>query len=237
MKNEIKKADPLALLKTDKPLSEKEAEKIADVIAGKEGNVRLAKGLWWNKCKHGTREKLCNKYGWADRTMRYYARYSDEIQNGSNGPVSIPYTEWRKATDKGIKKAERIKLIESSKTEKEFRKKVEKAIEKKEKKENSFGNGPTITITDDGKDDPETETETGQETETETNQDPESEPVTPDSMDFYEAMEFIGMDPPTLKGVNFIYKGLAREFHPDKGGSPADMAKLNEAVKIIREGI
>lgn len=49
-----------------------------------------------------------------------------------------------------------------------------------------------------------------------------------------DALEFLGFEPNsiiTIKGVKAAFKVLARQFHPDAGGTEEGMRKLNDAYE------
>ncbi|NPA04209.1 MAG: J domain-containing protein [Epsilonproteobacteria bacterium] len=53
-----------------------------------------------------------------------------------------------------------------------------------------------------------------------------------------EALETLGLPPlVTFKEIKQRYLSLSQEFHPDKGGSTQEMAKINQAYQILKEYI
>lgn len=49
-----------------------------------------------------------------------------------------------------------------------------------------------------------------------------------------EALEVLDFEAqPTLDELKARYKALARELHPDTGGTPANFARLNEAYRLL----
>jgi len=53
-----------------------------------------------------------------------------------------------------------------------------------------------------------------------------------------EALEVLGLPPlVSYKEIKQRYHSLSKEFHPDKGGSSQEMAKINQAYKILKEYI
>lgn len=51
-----------------------------------------------------------------------------------------------------------------------------------------------------------------------------------------EAIEFFGLrDKISIKSFRKMYRSKSKELHPDRGGDPEKMKKLNESYRIITE--
>ena len=107
MKAEVK---DLAILDTDVVLDGELAWNVAQFISDVESDVRLAKGKFWNRCKHGTREDICDNFGWSYRTMQEYGYYATEIP----ATAGISFTHWRNAKDAGLKAADRPEWLQQA---------------------------------------------------------------------------------------------------------------------------
>ena len=88
----------LSVLNSGGELDDKLAWNVAQLISELEEDTRLAKGKFWNRCKHGTREEICDHFGWSYKSMQEYGYFAREIP-ATAGKLS--YTHWRSAKSAG----------------------------------------------------------------------------------------------------------------------------------------
>ena len=215
----------LTLLDQNVELDGEMAWAIARYIEDAAEDVRLAKGKFWNVCKHGTRAKIASHYNWNDRTTEEYAMYAREIP----GFPGISYTQWYKLKDNGVSVKDRpdwLKKVSDNKwTTKQIGKELDKArteavdkiIETKKKQKK--------------------EVEQKHQKPYEQTRTPFVAPKKP-AITLMEACEFFGLSELswiTERSLTILYRGLAKEYHTDKGGGNGDMVKLNACHEILKK--
>jgi len=194
------------------------AWKVAKYIATAEGDVRLAKGKFWNACEHGARKEICDFFGWKYSTMSKFAMFAKEVLSGSG---KITYTLFEASMSAGVKKADRPailrKAIDNCWTPKQLTEEVNKTKAPKKKPR-------IINVT------PEQAEENKQRREQEAEVEAVKQGMTQD-----QAKEILGISPLTAETLAIIFKAMAKKAHPDTGGSVEAMQLIAEANSTLKE--
>ncbi len=197
-------------------MNSKQAWNLAQLIQDAETDVRLAKGKFWNRCEHGTRQEICEHFGWEKHTMKQYGTFATEMVKMSSTD-SISYSHWNNSRKAGITSEQRPAFLTTAAKEDWTPKTV---------------TAEAIKIT--GKVTPPTITLAGKSKESLDENRRKPSVVAPGKMHALDAKQIFGLAPLSIKTITIIYKALSKEMHPDMGGSDEGMAKLNEAYEVLK---
>jgi len=194
------------------------AWKVAKYIVTAESDVRLAKGKFYNACERGTREDICNYFGWKYSAMAEYAMFANESLAIAK---KTTFTHWKNAKRAGVKKADRPAIlreaIDKCWTPKQLTAEINKAKAPKK---------PTriIEVTPEQLADTQERIKKGGEVE-----------AVKVGMTQATAKEILGISPLTAETLAIIYKALAKKAHPDAGGTVESMQAISEANTVLKE--
>ena len=193
---------------------------IAQMIEDAESDVRLAKGKFWNRCEHGTREEICDHFGWKYEGMRKYGMYAQEmVKIGSNAPVS--FTQWQRARSAKVSQPERVELFNKAAEEGWTPEQIDAAIPKVEKK-------PKVEVF-------KVNFDAEKAVKEQRNKEQLSNKIT---MNRREAAALFGLSPVmwiSEETLKVLYRYYAKQAHPDNGGNADQMILINTAHDIMKE--
>jgi hypothetical protein len=242
MKAEVK---DLTMLDRDIVIDGELAWNVAQLISDADDDVRLAKGKFWNRCKHGTREEICDHFGWNYNSMRRYSKYANAMDSISADRIGYPHflrieeggvplsatPEWlQRAADNGWTPKQLTRAVVDDR-----RQRVDDTIKSKKESGELPENATQESIVEDTK---KSARERADEIGVKYREIPKTQEEKSTGMTMVEACEFLGLA--TLAWIaedtlEFIYKGYAKQLHPDRNGNTGEgMQRLNAAHEILK---
>jgi hypothetical protein len=226
----IKSQIGLSLLDEDGQFDDDVAWNIAQLIADMEGDIRLAKGKFWNRCKDGTRVEICTHFEWNYENMKQYGRFARLRATLS---CDVTFTDWKKLRKIGIVDGDMLEIL--GKWGPDQTNDEKKAIIKQIKEE--YHNRRRQGLIN-AEPDPIETPKQKQEKDAAKNTAAKNMTMPMNQVEAFATFGIYGM----VTGIDqdiadLIYKYKSKTCHPDAGGSEVAMSKLNEARKIINKFI
>ena len=220
----------LEVLETDQTIDGELAWNLAQLIADAEDNIQLAKGKFWNRCERGTREEICDHFGWRYKTMADYAMFAKEMVDFEQ-VRNITYNHYLKLRVGGISKDSRPAWLQRASDNEWTPKQLTDAIKKETKTDDTE---IPIAETEEFKESLENSLN-GDTEDTGSRSTTSTAARLTKKVSVGEAKRMFGIDPLTQETIDVLYKHLSKKYHPDKGGSTEAFNTLGECKERLEK--
>lgn len=206
---------------------------IAQYIKDVDEDVRLTKGKFWNRCKHGTREEICDAMGWSYDSMARFAMYAKEIFLGTEKKVA--YGKWQKLMDIGVKKEGRSELIqeiaENDISLSDIPKIARPILDQQLAESLAKTDADTKAYYDNKKKREDKLNASGKRNYVIPPQH-KTEPTMEEACNFFglPIVGWIGTET-----LNILFRGFSKKYHTDQGGTNGKMVQLNLCHEVLKK--